>query len=183
MPPEKKISQYKLYKCEWKIGDTYAYPLDADIWKDTDFYGDYLIMQKIGERNWSPGHTIPVVRVKITENKHLPTNAEEIESLRYVKFEKGYTMEKEEMEELKGVLPFKEEKMCNGKYILSKDIYMIALGNTSKRIIPKKLIFLGNYEIFREPKHEEKVAFKDLYVYSEWKFFDEYILCKIESYF
>ena len=183
MPLEKKISQYKLYKCEWKIGDTYAYPLDADIWKDTDFYGDYLIMQKIGERNWSPGHTIPVVRVKITENKHLPTNAEEIESLRYVKFEKGYTMEKEEMEELKGVLPFKEEKMCNGKYILSKDIYMIALGNTSKRIIPKKLIFLGNYEIFREPKHEEKVAFKDLYVYSEWKFFDEYILCKIENYF
>ena len=53
--------------------------------------------------------------LKITFNF---TNAEEIESLRYVKFEKGYTMEKEEMEELKGVLPFKEEKMCNGKYIL-----------------------------------------------------------------
>lgn len=49
MPPEKKISQYKLYKCEWKIGDTYAYPLDADIWKNNQFYGQYLIMQKIRE--------------------------------------------------------------------------------------------------------------------------------------
>ena len=49
MPPEKKISQYKLYKCEWKIGDTYAYPLNSEIWKNNQFYGQYLIMQKIRE--------------------------------------------------------------------------------------------------------------------------------------
>lgn len=60
---------------------------------------------------------------------------------------------------------------------------MIALGNTSKKIIPKKLIFLGNYNIFKEPNHEEKVDFKALDVYSEWKFLDKYILSKIESYF
>ena len=183
MPPEKKISQYRLYQCEWKIGDTYAYPLDADIWKDNAYYGDYLIMQKIGESICSPGHIVPVVRIKITENKQLPRTIEEIESLRYIMFKEGCTLEKEEMEALKGVIPFEDEKMCNGKYILSKDIYMIALGNTSKKIIPKKLIFLGNYNIFKEPNHEEKVEFKNLEVYSEWKFLDKYILRKIESYF
>ncbi len=31
--------------------------------------------------------------------------------------------------------------MCSDKYILSKDTYMLALGNTSKRKIPKNLFF------------------------------------------
>lgn len=183
MPPEKKISQYKLYKCEWKIGDTYAYPLDADIWKDTDYYMDYLIMQKIGERDWWPGHIIPVVRVKITENKHLPQNLQEIEALRYIMFAKGHTLEKEEMEALKDVINFEEDRICDGKYISSKDTYMLALGSTSKRIIPKKLIFLGNYNIFKEPSYEEKVDYKDLYIYSEWKFLDKYVLGLIKNNF
>lgn len=181
MPPEKKISQYRFYQCEWKIGDVYAYPLDVEIWKDTRFYGDYLIMQKIGERTWWPGHTIPVVRMKITENKQLPQNLDEMEALRYIRFVKGHTLEKEEMEALKDYMHFEEERICNGKYIFSKDTYMIALGSTSKRIIPKKLIFLGNYAIFQEPDYEEKVEFKDLYIYSEWKYLDEYILPMIES--
>ena len=155
MPPEKKVSQYKLYKCEWKIGDTFAYPLDAEIWKDTDFYGDYLIMQKVGERNWSPGHTVPVVRVKITENKQIPHSLEEIEALRYVIFFKR-----------------KGEKESN---------YMLALGNTSKRKIPKKIIFIGNYDIFKAPNDEEKVDFNDNYLYYEWKFFDIYVHDKVKK--
>lgn len=181
MPPEKKISRYRFYKCEWKIGDTYAYPLDAEIWRDSDFYGDYLIMQKVGERDWWPGHIIPVVRIKITENKQLPQNMDEIETLRYIFFRKGHILEKEEVEALKGFIHFKEERMCNGRYISSKDRYVMALGSTSKRIIPKKLIFMGNYDIFREPSYEEKIDFKDLYDYSEWKWFDEYVFNRIKS--
>ena len=151
MPPEKKISQYRLYKCEWKIGDTYAYPLDADIWKDTDFYGNYLIMQKVGERNWSPGHTIPVVREKITENKHLPIKPEEIEKLKYIILEERD--------------PWKR--------------YTLGLGNTSKRIMPKKLIYMGNYGIFSIPDDAEQIDLKDMYTYYEWKYFDECILKRV----
>jgi len=40
--------------------------------EDNAYYGDYLIMQKIGERICFPGHIVPVVRIKITENKQLP---------------------------------------------------------------------------------------------------------------
>lgn len=155
MPPEKKISMYRFYKCEWKMGDTYAYPLDAEIWKDNAFYGDYLIMQKIGERDWWPGHIIPVVRVKITENKHLPTSAEEIEKLRYI---------------------ILEERNPGKRYTLG-------LGNTSKRIIPKKLIYMGNYDIFRIPDDAEQVDIKDMYTYFEWKYFDKYILDRVKGNF
>lgn len=155
MPSEKKISQHRLYKCEWEIGDTYAYPLDTEIWKDNDFYGCYLIMQKIGERNWSPGHTIPVVRIKITESKQIPQSVEEIENLKYIVFFKNV-----------------EEK---------KNDYMTALGSTSKRIIPKKLIYLGNFDIFKIPDDEEKIEFKDLYIYYEWKYLDECILGKVNK--
>lgn len=147
MPPEKKISQYRLYQCEWKVGDIYAYPLDAEVWKDNPYYGDYLIMQKIGERDWWPGHIIPVVVVKITENKQLPSSANEIEKLKYIILEKR-----------------SPEKR-----------YTLGLGNTSKRIIPKKLIYMGNYDLFPMPDDAEQIDLEDMYTYSEWKFFDERI--------
>ena len=86
MPPEKKISNYRFYQCKWEIGDTYAYPLDAEIWKDNKFYGNYLIIQKIKEADWWPGHIIPVVRIKITENKQLSQNTKEIENLKHIIF-------------------------------------------------------------------------------------------------
>ena len=147
MPPEKKISQYRLYQCEWKVGDIYAYPLDAEVWKDNAYYGEYLIMQKIGERDWWPGHIIPVVVVKITENKHLPSSADEMEKLKYI---------------------ILEERSPEKRYTLG-------LGNTSKRIIPKKLIYMGNYDLFPTPDDAEHIDLEDMYTYSEWKFFDECI--------
>ena len=150
MPPEKKISQYKLYKCEWKIGDTYAYPLNSEIWKNNQFYGQYLIMQKIRELDWGPGHIVPVVRIKITKDKEIPAQKEEIE-----------------------ILPNVPTFIMRGENLY---YYMIALGNTSKRIIPKKLIYMGNHNIFKSPDNEEIVDFKNMFVYSEWKYFDKYIM-------
>lgn len=153
MPPEKKISRYRLYKCEWKIGDTFAYPLDTEIWKGNKYYNHYLIMQKIKEADWWPGHIIPVVRIKITENEMLPNSAEEIESLKYI--------------------------IIMGRQGNEKNNYMIALGNTSKQIIPKKLIYIGNYDVFKSPKDEEEVDFHNTFIFSRWKDLDERIIKRI----
>ena len=30
-PPEKRGTQYKIYRCEWKYGDVYAYQLESDL--------------------------------------------------------------------------------------------------------------------------------------------------------
>lgn len=80
----------------------------------------------------------------------------------------------EEIEALRYVIFFKRkgEKESN---------YMLALGNTSKRKIPKKIIFIGNYDIFKAPNDEEKVDFNDNYLYYEWKFFDIYVHDKVKK--
>ena len=39
MPEEKKVSQYRLYKCQWKIGDVYAYKMNSEYAKERGLYG------------------------------------------------------------------------------------------------------------------------------------------------
>ena len=58
---------------------------------------------------------------------------------------------------------------------------MIALGSTSKQIIPKKLIYIGNYNIFRSPSDEEEVNFDNMYIFCRWKDLDERIFNRIEK--
>ena len=83
-PSEKSISQYKLYHCEWKIGDVFAYPLNSDYAKEKGLFGRYFLINKINETTWHPGHTVPVVRVKITDDNHLPSDENSFDKLGYV---------------------------------------------------------------------------------------------------
>ena len=38
-PHEKKVTQYKSYRCEWKDGDVYAYRLESDLAEEKGLYG------------------------------------------------------------------------------------------------------------------------------------------------
>lgn len=62
-PPIKKVSKYRFYKCEWNIGDIYAYQFNSDYSKEKCVYGHYIIFRKISETIEWPGHIIPVVQV------------------------------------------------------------------------------------------------------------------------
>ena len=115
MQKPKNLKPYKLYKCEWKMGDIYAYPLDGEIFKDTEYYGRYVLFHKVMESTWHPGHIVPVVRVKITKDKNIP-QVEQIDKLGYI--------------------PMGRQ---GDKYD-----YFLKLISTSKRIIPKKLVYVGN---------------------------------------
>ena len=42
-PPEKKVSQYRLYHCQWKVGDMYAYQLEGEYAKERGLNGKYLL--------------------------------------------------------------------------------------------------------------------------------------------
>ena len=67
------------------------------------------------ESTWHPGHIVPVVRVKITKDKNIP-QVEQIDKLGYI--------------------PMGRQ---GDKYD-----YFLKLISTSKRIIPKKLVYVGN---------------------------------------
>lgn len=153
-PTKKVVSIHKLYQCEWNLGDLYAYPLENGYAEEKGVAGRFFLFHKVGESTYYPGHIIPIIRVKITKNQELPQNVDEYNELEYVQtsvfrcdesisqirgvsFVNGMAVDKYETDEF-GFLP----------------IYRLILINTSKRVIPKKLIYVGNYKDVLPPKLE-----------------------------
>ncbi|WBW97425.1 hypothetical protein [Oceanirhabdus sp. W0125-5] len=127
MPEEKKISQYRLYKCQWNVGDIFAYRLESEIAKKAGLFNRYLLIRKESENIWHPGHVIPNVYIQITNDTELPKTKKEISELRYVK-------------------SFKSTEQTK---------YLFAMISTSKRMIPNdRLEFIGNYTDLPTPKDE-----------------------------
>lgn len=163
-PPAKKIKVERQYRCEWKLGDTYAYPLLSDCAKENGLYGEYFIFYKVGERVYHPSHIIPIVLVKLTENGRLPKTKDEFDALNFVKHA-SY-----------------RETLVIDQTISQKDedgfypFYRISLINTSKRIIPKTLIFLGNFQEIRLPAVEAFPSHPVGYTSFLWKNFDEQMI-------
>ena len=155
-PTQKKISQYKFYKCEWNEGDVYAYFLESEYAEKKDMYGRYFLFHKIGETTYWPGHIIPIVRVKVTKNNNLPKTQEEFEKLEYVQTSLRRCDDP-------GV-PIRGCSLVEGKVVetlVTDDfgflpIFQLKLINTSKKVIPKKLHYIGNYKNICPPKTEFK---------------------------
>ena len=167
-PSPKKISIPKLYRCQWKIGDTYAYPLLSDYAKEKGHYGEYFVFYKIGETICHPGHIIPVVWAKITKGGKLPTNIDEFNELEFI--QTRTTRYEDRFLPLSGNRSREEQIAEKSKKQYFRDEYghlphhQMAIANTSKRIIPKNLIYLGNFvnvtppAIDNPPTHEMNIS-------------------------
>lgn len=141
-PPERNISQYKLYKCEWEIGDVFAYKLESDLAKEKGFFGRYLLLWKVDEGRWSPGHIVPVVYALITQDDNLPKDANDISKAQFIR----------------------------STFARRKTEYQMLLLSTSKRIIPsKKLKYIGNYKKLDTPNDEYIVNDKLWLALLHWK--------------
>lgn len=170
-PEKKKISIYKLYRCEWKLGDVYAYSLDSECAKEKGLDHRYFLFHKVGEATYYPGHVIPIVRVKITKDQELPKNAAEFDKLEYVqtavdKNEEGVSL-------LRGTCFLNGNAVC--EYVTDEfgflPIYRLELINTSKKAIPEKLLYVGNFKGIHAPQLEFVPEDISLPVFL-WKFFD-----------
>lgn len=149
--------QRKLYRCSWSIGDVYAYRLESDLAKEKGLYRRYLLIQKVDERIWSPGHIVPIVYVKITENDSIPISMEEYNQLEYVqtwftKFEErflpiDFRRPKEDIAE-------KEKLHYEVDDFGFLPQYRMCLVSTSQKEIPKTLEYLGNFAGSMPPKKE-----------------------------
>jgi hypothetical protein len=123
MPETKKISTYKYYRNDWKLGDTYAYQLNGDFAKDNGLDGRYIIIHKIGDHEERKGidkDVFPIIHMKITPDKNLPKNVNEIEACEYIRLNRNNNDKKFD--------------------------YTSYLWETSSRFF-NKLIYVGNYSI------------------------------------
>lgn len=151
VPPEKKISQYKLYKCEWNIGDIFAYKLESDYAKEKGLSNRFLLVRKVDEDIWWPGHVVPIVYTQITKDDKIPSSIEEIINLEYV-----------------------QTSRTNGL-----PEYLITMISTSKRVIPiKKLVFIANSSDMPTPKDEYVPKDKISIIACHWSEFEKTIIDK-----
>lgn len=147
-PNPKVIKPYRLYHCHWNIGDVFAYRLDGDAARGSAYDSRYVFFVKVDERSWHPGHTIPVVYF-------FETLAQELVSTDVLKTG-GYLPQ--------FFIPAVYEKDPD-----RKQLYRVALVSTSARVIPKKLIHIGNIGPVAPIENEDPSEYALL-----WKRFETY---------
>lgn len=161
-PEPKKIRIVRPYICSWKIGDVYALPIKNENNRKILSNNKYILFHKVGESNWYPYHVIPIVRVKLTDDIDMDKN--KFDTIEYIRV--GTTPY------LPGTVDFridltgcdsKEEylrriEIDKSKYKFNEKggliIYQLLLIITSKRNIPKDLIYVGNFENIKIPDDE-----------------------------
>ena len=150
-PPEKKISPYRLYSCKWEIGDVFAYQFNSEYAKDNGFYQKYIYFVKVQEGTWHPGHIVPEVYFY----KKLDDAISSIDALGDVDY-----------------IPQFFKPSVYERNPGRKKLCLLALLNTSERVIPKKqLTFLGNIKNVKRVENEDPNSFE---VY--WNRFETYMV-------
>ena len=134
------------------------------------------MIQKVDEYTWYPGHIVPIIRVKITRDTKLPSTEEEYNEAEYVqtffqKYERRFwpidmSRPQEDIEE-------KSKRNYEVDEYGFLPAYRAILLNTSKRVIPKKLIYVGNFPNAIRPQKEFIPHSKDSLITVFWKRFDE----------
>ena len=147
----------KLHKCEWNCGDVFAYQIKSDLAKEKGLWGRYFLVQKVDEGFWHPGHIVPIVYVKITKDSNIPYNIDEYNKLEYV--QTWFTRYEDRFLPIDMSRP-QEDIMEKSQINYETDEYgflpqyRIYLINTSKKIIPKDLIYVGNFVNSIRPEKE-----------------------------
>ena len=180
-PEEKRMPKYRTYKCEWKNGDVFAYQLKSEHAKEQGLEGRYLIIQKIDEIDWYPCSAIPLVRVKITEDKTIPKTEKEIDELEYI--QTWFTSYERRFAGFSALRPLKDQikgmSFNTDEYGLLPE-YMVSIVITSKNMTKGKLTYLGNYINITPPQNEFIPICKDNFPTVLWKNFEERLM---EMYF
>lgn len=175
-PSEKRISYKRIYRCQWKIGDVFAYKLESEMAKEKGLYGRYFLIQKVDESVCYPGHIVPIVYVKITNDNKLPSNMEEYNRLEFVQI--WFTKYEERFLPIDMRRPqedIAEKSMLNyqvDEYGFLPQ-YRVKLLNISKEIIPEKLIYVGRFQNAVLPEKEFIPHSKENVVTVSWKQLDE----------
>jgi hypothetical protein len=123
MPETKKISPYKYFRNDWKIGDTFAYQLNGEHSKANGLEGRYIVIHKIDDFELKKGidkDIFPIVYLKLTCDSNLPIDLTDIEQSEFIRKNRNFGKKKFE--------------------------YRSFVWETSNRFF-NKLTYLGNYSI------------------------------------
>lgn len=156
-PPKSVPKRRRLYRCQWKMGDVFAYQMQSDLAKERGLDGRYLLIQKVDEDIWYPGHVVPIVYTKLTQGAQLPKTVEEFDNQEYIQI--SFSHYEERFWPLNG-RRLQEDIEEKSKIIYETDeygflpIFRSTILSTSKKVIPSHLIYLGNFVGTKSPQKE-----------------------------
>lgn len=183
-PEEKKVRPYKFFDCGWKKNDVFAYQLKSEYAKKAGIYDYWFIFIVDDSYVWEDHYVLPIVRAKITKDTELPKTEEEIDKLDYIqignKDYKGmFEFEKwREKEEIEYNYSMRDKLLKFGVL----PIYRFEIDNSSKRIIPRTLKYLGNYKNIRLPEDEYIEIIKVNIWGVLWKYLEKLIVGRYVGY-
>lgn len=204
-PKEKKVRKVIPYVCDWNNYDVFSYKLESDYAKEKGIYGRHLMFIKIDIYENSVGGKDPVFWIKITDDDKIPKTVEEINNLDFIQLRSETYEDKNSLELIEilskkyenkiipecveRVLKYHEENYKKAKeerknILFDKyggiPVYRTGIWTKSKRSIPKKLIYIGNFPGIFHPTNENKMMDSVSILYAAWNNIEE---AAIESYY
>lgn len=86
-PPRKKVPVAKPFICAWKPNDVFVYQLNSEVYKETEYYGKYILIlvhEVVNHDVVVPnlGDMLPVTFLKYSEK--LPENSDDINKAQFI---------------------------------------------------------------------------------------------------
>lgn len=138
----------------------FSYKLESDYAKEKGIYGRHLIFIKIDIHENSVGGKEAAFWIKITNDDKIPKTVEEINNLEFIELV-NHRFEAKNM-----IFKDKDINVKPNKRGMIP-IYRTAIHTTSKRSIPKKLIYVGNFPGIIPPA-DETLGYEDAYMIGPW---------------
>ena len=87
--PEKKFGKRKpKFRCQWKIGDTFAYQMNSEEAKELGIHGKYMLLRKVSEIDFC-GRIIPIVTVTLWNQTPFPNDDDAFAEMPMLKVNAG----------------------------------------------------------------------------------------------
>lgn len=87
MPEKKKFGPSRKFRCEWKIGDTFAYQMTGPNAEEYGLTGKYMLFRKVDEMEFDGGYLFPIMTVSYWDKEELPATTAEFLSVPMLKLD------------------------------------------------------------------------------------------------
>lgn len=109
MPERTQVRKSKKFRCQWHIGDTFAYKMTGPEAETNGIVGDFVLIRKVDEVEIN-GNLIPVVTLTHWESAHLPCNEMEFQSVPILRLCNGRLRSPKSTYEYRTTILFTREK-------------------------------------------------------------------------
>lgn len=143
------IPQRKKFRCQWKIGDTFAHEISGTSAERLGISGQLALLRKVDEIEFGDGRLLPIVTLSICAKENLPQTAPEFQTIPLLRLECGRLGTPSTRYEYRAEILFKSNKQlattplfyvgCFPDIALPKDEVVFTNAGKLMMILPEQL--------------------------------------------